>query len=93
MFKYAGSSNEIADAQSDSKKRIREFYNSQLLEHKKQLIRKMESSSSIYSTEPMTNLTKNKKPDLQETERLMKIEKERHDRLIGQLKAAEARNR
>lgn len=69
------------------------MHQSQLLEHKKQLIRQMESSSSIYSTEPLTNLTKSKKVNVEETERLMKLEKERHDKLIGQLKAAEARNR
>ncbi|RMZ96840.1 LKAAEAR1 isoform X2 [Brachionus plicatilis] len=90
---YAGPSNQIAEAQSDTKKRIRELHQSQLLEHKKQLIRQMESSSSIYSTEPLTNLTKSKKVNVEETERLMKLEKERHDKLIGQLKAAEARNR
>lgn len=41
----------------------------------------------------MVNSAKNKKANLEELERQMKVEKERHDRLIGQLKAAEARNR
>lgn len=53
----------------------------------------MESSSSIYSSESMVNSAKNKKVNLGEIEQQIKTEKERHARLIGQLKAAEARNR
>ncbi len=39
------------------------------------------------------NGDKNKKLTLAETEEMIKFERERHERLIGQLKAAEARNR
>ena len=39
------------------------------------------------------NVEKNKKLTLEETEQMIRFEKERHARLIGQLKAAEARNR
>jgi hypothetical protein len=51
-------------------------------------------ASSLYSPMSMASLTKSKKKlTLQETEQMIKFEKERHERLIGQLKAAEAKNR
>lgn len=49
----------------------------------------MYSASFVSANNP----AKNKKISVEEAEKMMKLEKERHERLIGQLKAAEARNR
>ncbi|CAF0836953.1 unnamed protein product [Brachionus calyciflorus] len=86
---------EVAEAQTYSKKQISEFNKNKILERKKQLITIMETSQSIYSSSVSSanDLIKDKKTTLEEAERIIKIEKDRHDRLIGQLKAAEARNR
>jgi ATP-dependent Clp protease ATP-binding subunit ClpA len=49
------------------------------------------NQSSVYSRS--VNLIQNSKLTYEETEELLRLERERHNRLIGQLKAAEARNR
>lgn len=59
---------------------------------REQKVKEMLESNSIYSSSLMS-VNKSKKLTLDETENMLRFEKERHDRLIGQLKAAEARNR
>lgn len=57
-------------------------------------VKKIQESNSIFTASVMSmNVEKNKKLTLEETEQMIRFEKERHARLIGQLKAAEARNR
>lgn len=57
-------------------------------------LKKIQESKSIFSASVISiNGEKNKKLTLAETEEMIKFERERHERLIGQLKAAEARNR
>jgi hypothetical protein len=57
-------------------------------------LKKLQSTNDIYSASVVSmNSEKNKKLTLAETEEMIKFERERHERLIGQLKAAEARNR
>jgi hypothetical protein len=52
----------------------------------------MQEETNNYSNST-GSMAKDKKMTLEETEQMLKFEKERHERLIGQLKAAEARNR
>lgn len=57
-------------------------------------LKKIQESKNIFSASVIPlNGEKNKKLTLAETEDMIKFERERHERLIGQLKAAEARNR
>ncbi len=57
-------------------------------------LKKIQESKAIFSASAISmNGDKNKKLTLAETEEMIKFERERHERLIGQLKAAEARNR
>ena len=57
-------------------------------------LKKIQESKNIFSAAVIPlNGEKNKKLTLAETEDMIKFERERHERLIGQLKAAEARNR
>lgn len=57
-------------------------------------IKQIQESNSIFTASVLSmNAEKNKKLTLKETEQMIQFEKERHARLIGQLKAAEARNR
>lgn len=81
----------ISEAQTSSKQRLREFRRSQVIEREKK-IQEIIDSNSMYSTSMMT-INKTKKLTLDETERMVAFERDRHERLIGQLKAAEARNR
>ena len=60
------------------------------MEREKEVKKRLETAS-VYSNSIASN--RDKKLTLEETEEILKIEKERHERLIGQLKAAEARNR
>lgn len=57
-------------------------------------VRKIQETNSIFTASVMSmNIEKNKKLTLEETKQMIRFEKERHARLVGQLKAAEARNR
>lgn len=57
-------------------------------------LKKIQDSKNIFSASVISvSGEKNKKLTLAETEEMIKFERERHERLIGQLKAAEARNR
>ena len=57
-------------------------------------LKKIQDSNGIFSASIVTMPgEKNKKLTLAETEEMLKFERDRHERLIGQLKAAEARNR
>lgn len=89
--KYAEPPPKISDAQISSQKRLKLFRNSVAMEREKK-IQDIIESNSMYSTSVMS-MNKNKKLTLAETEQMILFEKERHGRLIGQLKAAEARNR
>jgi fructose-1,6-bisphosphatase/sedoheptulose 1,7-bisphosphatase-like protein len=55
-------------------------------------IKEMLDLDPMHSTS-LISVNKSKKLTLEETEEMVKFEKERHDKLIGQLKGAEARNR
>ena len=57
---------------------------------KQKQIEKIKQASSFNLS---SSSSKNIKMALNEAEQFAKLEKERHDRLIGQLKAAEATNR
>lgn len=81
----------ISEAQTSSKQRLKQFRKSQIVEREKK-IQDIIDSNSMYSTS-MMSINKSKKMTLDETERMVAFERERHERLIGQLKAAEARNR
>lgn len=82
----------ISEAQTSSKQRLKQFRMSQVFEREKK-IQDIIESNSMYSTSMMSINKSKKKMTLDETERMVAYERERHERLIGQLKAAEARNR
>lgn len=87
---YLEPPNAILEAQKDSKKRLKELIRNELLERKKEMEKMQESIS--YNL-PIKANEKNLKKALEEADKFAKFEKERHERLIGQLKAAEAANR
>ena len=61
---------------------------------KEAAIKKIQESNSIFSNSVVSlNGEDNKKLTLEQTEEMLRFERDRHERLIGQLKAAEARNR
>jgi hypothetical protein len=86
---YVEPSSKISDAQSNSQKRLNQQRKERNMEREK-MVKKIVETTSVYSNS-MAN--KDKKLTLEEKEEIIKYEKERHDRLVGQLKAAEARNR
>ena len=90
FLKYVEPPAKISDAQSESQKRLNQLKKEKKMEREKDVKKRLESTS-VYSNSMASN--KDKKLSLEETEEMLKYEKERHDRLIGQLKAAEARNR
>lgn len=90
-LKYAEPPTKISEAQTSSKKRLKQFRMSQINERERK-IQEIVDTNSMYSTS-MMSMNKSKKMTLEETEKMVSFEKERHERLIGQLKAAEARNR
>jgi len=72
---------------------LQELRRKQITKREEEL-KKIQESKSIFSASTISmNADKNKKLTLAETEEMIKFERERHERLIGQLKAAEARNR
>ena len=61
---------------------------------KEEEIRKIQESNPVFSNSLVSlNGEDSKKLTLEQTEEMLRFERERHDKLIGQLKAAEARNR
>ena len=86
---YLEQPNIIVEAQKDSKNRLKELYKKQLFDRKKALEKMQEASAFDLSKKSSKNL----KQAIEEAEAYAKYEKERHERLIGQLKAAEAANR
>jgi hypothetical protein len=61
---------------------------------KEEELQKIQDSNALFTASVLSiNAEKNKRLTLQETEKMLRFERERHARLIGQLKAAEARNR
>lgn len=81
----------MSDAQDSSKNRLKQLKKQKIMEREK-IIQEQHGTNSVYSASVMS-LNKTKKMTLEETERLIVLENERHARLIGQLKAAEAKNR
>ncbi len=88
--KYVEPPSKISDAQSNSQKRLNQLKKEKHMEREKDVKKRLDSTS-VYSNSMASN--KDKKLTLEETEEMLRYEKDRHDRLIGQLKAAEARNR
>lgn len=83
----------IQSAQYSSIERLKELRRKRMMEREDEL-KKIQESKSIMSASVLSiNGDKNKKLTLAETEEMIEFERERHERLIGQLKAAEARNR
>ncbi len=80
----------VAEAQKSSKKRLDNFKHKDLMNKQKQIVNLESSSHSLRSASAHN---KSKTLSLDEQEQLLRQEKEKHERLIGQLKAAEARNR
>jgi ATP-dependent Clp protease ATP-binding subunit ClpA len=89
--KYQPPAEKIAEAQKQSQKRLNELKQQQLKKREQSL--KEQQANSMYTLERISNPNATDKLNLAESEELIRIEKERHGRLIGQLKAAEARNR
>ena len=55
-------------------------------------IKRFQEDDTVYASSLMA-INKGRKIGIKQAEELMLFERERHERLIGQLKAAEARNR
>lgn len=90
---YIEQPSKIIDAQYSSIERLQEIRRKRIMERENEL-KKIQESKNIFSAAVIPlNGEKNKKLTLAETEDMIKFERERHERLIGQLKAAEARNR
>ncbi len=81
--------NVILEAQKDSQRRLKELIKKELMDKKKDLEKIQEASTINLSSKTSKNL----RQAIEEAEQYAKYEKERHERLIGQLKAAEAANR
>ncbi len=92
-FKYIEQPPHIQHAQYSSVERLQELRKKKIMEREEEL-KKIQDSKNIFSASVISiNGEKNKRMTLAETEEMIKFERERHERLIGQLKAAEARNR
>lgn len=90
---YIEQTPEIQSAQYSSIERLQEIRRKRIMEREDEL-KKIQDSKNIFSASVISiNGEKNKKLTLAETEEMIRFERERHERLIGQLKAAEARNR
>lgn len=87
---YIDQPSQITNAQYLSIERLQELRRKRIMEREEEL-KNIKESKAIFSASGMRE--NNKKLTLAETEEMIKFERERHERLIGQLKAAEARNR